>query len=60
MLSRWRSKCFFNRPAKHLHALVYGAWFDIEPACPLLVRAESVHNNRLGSFYCAMLHEVVQ
>lgn len=38
MLSRWRSKCFFNRPAKHLHALVYGAWFDIEPACPLLER----------------------
>lgn len=36
MLSRWRSKCFFNRPSKHVHALVYGGWFDVESACPLL------------------------
>lgn len=35
-MSRWRCKCFFDRPAKHIHALIYGGWLYVEPARPLL------------------------
>lgn len=38
MLSRWRSKCFLNRPAKQIHSLIYGGWFYIESARPFLKR----------------------
>lgn len=38
MLSRWRSKCFFNRPAKQVYALVYSCWFCVELARPFLKR----------------------
>lgn len=38
MLSRWRSKCFFDRPAKYIYALIYSGWFRVQPARPLLKR----------------------
>lgn len=36
MRSSWRSKCFLNGPAKHIHSLIYGGWFYVEPARPFL------------------------
>lgn len=38
MPSRWRTQCFFNRPAKQIYALIDGVWLDIEHARPFLKR----------------------